>query len=78
MKDLEDYCNGDDYYFEIAFVWFGFVGLDSEIQWLVVPYLGLSLCPNGGWIPSTKQLELQTAWDKGGILRPVQEEDLFS
>ena len=27
--------------------------------------------PSGVEPPSTKQLELQTAWDKGGILQPV-------
>ena len=31
-----------------------------------------SSSPRGVEPPSTRQLELQTAWDQGGILRPVQ------
>ena len=45
--------------------------LDTEVQ-KRVSLVGFGSHPRGVESPSTRQLELQPAWDKGGILRPVQ------
>ena len=45
--------------------------LDTEVQ-KRVSLMGFGSHPRGVEPPSTRQLELQPAWDKGGILRPVQ------
>ena len=56
----------------LGLVWFGFVGPEflrssdgSSLIW------DITSNPRGVEPPSTKQLELQTAWDKEEILRPV-------
>ena len=57
-----------------ATTWFGF-GFCGP--WILRSSDGSSLIwditssPRGVEPPSTRQLEFQTAWDKGGILRPV-------
>ena len=47
--------------------------LDTEVQ-KRVSLMGFGSHPRGVEPPSTRQLELQPAWDKGGILRPVQSQ----
>ena len=45
--------------------------LNTEVQ-KRVSLMGFGSHPRGVESPSTRQLELQLAWNKGGILRPVQ------
>ena len=52
-------------------VWFGCVDAFQRME-SGYPLRDFASRPRGVEPPSTRQLELQPAWDKGGILRPFQ------
>ena len=53
--------------------WIGFGCVDAfQRKESGYPLRDFASRPRGVEPPSTRQLELQPAWDKGGILRPVQ------
>ena len=53
-------------------IWLGFVGPGFTDPVMGIPFFrDLASSPRQVEPPSSRQLEFQTAWDKGGILRSV-------